>query len=488
MICLLALGLLASIAFGNDSLRCRMIDWLDAPTNHNFLHEPVNDTWPAGWSYSGTGHWDLAMGDSFMVWLSGNRSIKYMNPWNSTQIDTFFTDSGFVSADLIGCAIDSVRTFVVGDGFVFAFDFRTTYARYWSYMHTPWADYHFAALEDSFLYTDGGSTGLTRINVANPESIFIDKTYDYSVANSGLEIVDQRAINLGAYSGYDDDAGTAWPYIHIQTVNFEPPDPVSGGGVKYRNRFFGGGTIFRGCLFTVNSYMSDYPDWAIGQNNFYRGVTDLIYTFDSHWDGQAVFCVEALNENIMAAGFEHGISVLNIQNLDSIYEVAYYMDLDSTMDITHLAMKESRIYAMGHPRDGYVRLYMFDVGDSVVSTIGETAPVKPSAIEISAHPNPFNSSVTIAIEGVGDGSPVPFDVEIYDLNGRMVDRGTVGAYCIRPFDGSTRLTPTTQEYIWQPDESLPSGVYLVRARVETGSINGVEATGATATKRIVHLK
>jgi len=317
-----------------------------------------------------------------------------------------------------------------------------------STIYTADADYHFAALEDSFLYTDGGSTGLTRINVANPESIFIDKTYDYSVANSGLEIVDQRAINLGAYSGYDDDAGTAWPYIHIQTVNFEPPDPVSGGGVKYRNRFFGGGTIFRGGLFTVNSYMSDYPDWAIGQNNFYRGVTDLIYTFDSHWDGQAVFCVEALNENIMAAGFEHGISVLNIQNLDSIYEVAYYMDLDSTMDITHLAMKESRIYAMGHPRDGYVRLYMFDVGDSVETGQCEAENL-PTDFRFWNYPNPFNSSVKFAMDFVPEG------IEIYDVNGRLVEY-------IHVTEGYKTLP---YEVMWNPHD-LSSGIYF--ARIQSG--------------------
>ncbi len=111
----------------------------------------------------------------------------------------------------------------------------------------------------------------------------------------------------------------------------------------------------------------------------------------------------------------------------------------------------------------------------------------PEAFAISAHPNPFNSAVKIAVEGVGDGSPVPFEVEIYDVNGRMVEGGTVGAYCIRPFDGSTRLTPTTQEYIWSPDKSLPSGVYLVRARFDSRSLSGVETT-ATAAKRVVYLK
>jgi len=137
LLCLLALALLCVAALAApDSLACRMIDWLDAPTSYDFTHESrAWDTYT--YEYSGTKNWDLEMGDSVLVWLSGNRSVKYINPWDSTQIDTFFIDSGFVSADLIGCAIDSVRNFVVGDGFVFAFDFRTTYARYWSYMHTP---------------------------------------------------------------------------------------------------------------------------------------------------------------------------------------------------------------------------------------------------------------------------------------------------------------------------------------------------------------
>ena len=108
----------------------------------------------------------------------------------------------------------------------------------------------------------------------------------------------------------------------------------------------------------------------------------------------------------------------------------------------------------------------------------EEFSARPGDFAISAHPNPFNSAVTIAIDGVGDGSSVPFDVEIYDVNGRMVEGGTVGAYCIRPFDGSTRLTPTTQEYIWSPHESLPSGVYLVRA----------VAGDVSSSKRIVFLK
>jgi hypothetical protein len=99
-----------------------------------------------------------------------------------------------------------------------------------------------------------------------------------------------------------------------------------------------------------------------------------------------------------------------------------------------------------------------------LTALAETAPIKPSAIEISAYPNPFNSAVTIAVDGVGDGSPVPFDVEIYDVNGRMVEGGTVGAYCIRPFD------------------------YLVRARVGGRGDLAPTAGDGAATKRIVYLK
>ncbi len=104
---------------------------------------------------------------------------------------------------------------------------------------TPGASYHFAALEDSFLYTDGGSTGLTRINVANPESIFIEKTYEYSFASNDLVVKSQRVYCFASYSRYDDDDGTAWPFFQSQSVDFSPPVPA-GGSYTFENRFFGG--------------------------------------------------------------------------------------------------------------------------------------------------------------------------------------------------------------------------------------------------------
>jgi len=74
---------------------------------------------------------------------------------------------------------------------------------------------------------------------------------------------------------------------------------------------------------------------------------------------------------------------------------------------------------------------------------------KPEKPGISVYPNPFNSAVNIK-ERKFNGSSVR--VEIFDINGRPVFETPVGAY---------RDTPV----IWQPEKSIHSGVYLVRAKI-----------------------
>jgi hypothetical protein len=124
------------------------------------------------------------------------------------------------------------------------------------------------------------------------------------------------------------------------------------------------------------------------------------------------------------------------------------------------------------------------------------APPKPSAFEISAYPNPFNSSVTIAVDCRGLINQTP-TVEIFDLNGRKIDviaRRAEPNEAISPNNRSSVPLDTRRdavsinncEFVWQPHESLPSGVYLVRARV--GGRGDLAPTGQTATKRIVYLK
>ncbi|MCD6501847.1 T9SS type A sorting domain-containing protein [bacterium] len=100
--------------------------------------------------------------------------------------------------------------------------------------------------------------------------------------------------------------------------------------------------------------------------------------------------------------------------------------------------------------------------------------LKPLVYEISAYPNPFNSAVKISIDchSRENGNP---EIEIFDINGRLVDNIPIAR-------GNS--APANREYIWQPDQSLGSGVYLVRARFDRLTDRGEESV----TKRVVYLK
>ena len=78
----------------------------------------------------------------------------------------------------------------------------------------------------------------------------------------------------------------------------------------------------------------------------------------------------------------------------------------------------------------------------------ETASKK---LKLSVSPNPFNSSCIIT-------APSGAKLEIYDLRGRLISKG------IQPFAESQGK----RTFIWQPDEAIQSGVYIVRATMENG--------------------
>ncbi len=111
--------------------------------------------------------------------------------------------------------------------------------------------------------------------------------------------------------------------------------------------------------------------------------------------------------------------------------------------------------------------------------ISEKSPERPDKFAISAYPNPFNSSVTIAFDCAGV-SVTPLRVEIYDVNGRRV---FVIPYSDRESKGGTsnldsRFHGNDKDVVWRPDASIGSGIYLVRARYLSRSI----------TKPIIYLK
>jgi len=112
--------------------------------------------------------------------------------------------------------------------------------------------------------------------------------------------------------------------------------------------------------------------------------------------------------------------------------------------------------------------------------IAETST--PQHFEISAYPNPFNSTCRIEIES---GEWRVENVEIFDINGRMVEPVTE----LVEVPGGNKLPSTSSgsalhEFTWRPAPSLGSGVYLIRARFDGLSDRGTQSTS----KRIVYLK
>jgi hypothetical protein len=101
----------------------------------------------------------------------------------------------------------------------------------------------------------------------------------------------------------------------------------------------------------------------------------------------------------------------------------------------------------------------------------EASP-RPENLDLRVYPNPFNSKVEIRIQNSEDRIE---KIEIYDIEGKKVFTEIVGAN--RRFaQGQPSVDP--YETVWQPAPYIPSGIYLVRAKIGNSEI----------AKRMVYLK
>ena len=155
--------------------------------------------------------------------------------------------------------------------------------------------------------------------------------------------------------------------------------------------------------------------------------------------------IEVLNDVILAVGFDHGLSILNYTDLDSIYEVAYYRDPDSLFRFTHYALKENRLYAMAHPEDRICRMYMFELDEGVISGQGESSI--PENFQFYNFPNPFNSECQMVINA--DRDYRNSELEVFDINGRKV------------YTESISLKMGINRFVWTP-QGNSSGLYFAR--------------------------
>jgi len=123
-------------------------------------------------------------------------------------------------------------------------------------------------------------------------------------------------------------------------------------------------------------------------------------------------------------------------------------------------------------------------------------------------PNPFNSSVVITVSysaGVAENSVSTegkqrdeMTLKVYDIRGNLIvtpcsadrsaslvplDKGDRNRAPAKVSGGSWTNEQSTggasRRFIWTPDKSIASGIYLVRATTQDGQ---------TITKRIVYLK
>jgi len=109
----------------------------------------------------------------------------------------------------------------------------------------------------------------------------------------------------------------------------------------------------------------------------------------------------------------------------------------------------------------------------------------PTKFALHAYPNPFNGAVNISVDFRSESAERLSTIEVFDVNGRRVAQLPVGEHLrVLPNVDETengrahRPSPTQDVVVWRPDQSLGSGVYLVRA-----SIGDCERTA-----RVVYLK
>jgi hypothetical protein len=104
---LMAFGLFAA----PDSLACRMIDWLDVEGTTLYY----GPSYPGDYSYRGPYLWDMAMGDSFLVWCPGTDWFYFINPFSQTEIETL-AGFDYGSVNVKGVVVKDSITYLVGGG------------------------------------------------------------------------------------------------------------------------------------------------------------------------------------------------------------------------------------------------------------------------------------------------------------------------------------------------------------------------------------
>ena len=265
---------------------------------------------------------------------------------------------------------------------------------------------------------------------------------------------------------------------------FAPGSMRVGGLYLYSCTIYGNGLI-------AGEFISPHWGWnyVYAMNCLIVGNPSFTYEWFHGYNSQIIETSDTIYLNRIFLDYPHG----NFHLADSSAAIGagdttflrYYFYLeDDTLVIDHDLDGNPRPDPPGSMPD----LGCYENPRAIAEAIDEAPSARPADIAISGYPNPFNSAVTISLAGASHASPA--GVEIFDINGRMVD---VIARRATPDAAISPLTETDchafqarndgyREYIWQPDATLGSGVYLVRATFPQ------QTASAVCTKRVVYLK
>lgn len=240
-------------------------------------------------------------------------------------------------------------------------------------------------------------------------------------------------------------------------------------------------------LVTFEEEDTNYMEQKVLPDPFQIGDEWVMMLFDSSWtEGTATYC-QHIEMNGEAIALENiTVPAGTFMNCVKITMVGFYTILvmvgSDTMYYGEGSIGEHtlwtgegigpvKFYDMEIEEDETTETYTVLLDYDVTGINGKPYSM-PDCPSIKLYPNPFNSSCRIQVSGIGNQES---EIEIYDLRGNVV-----WANGVRPTDeGRIVYAPTSHTFIWQPDETISSGIYLVKTMTEDGQ---------KITKRIVYLR
>jgi len=252
------------------------------------------------------------------------------------------------------------------------------------------------------------------------------------------------------YTCRSSDGGASWDTIFPPPIYLYDPivvDPFDENCVYFRAHY----TTNGGESFTANDTVESLGNTVINSANpanvafvsaIYPEVGDRICCILMTADYCATLVridlpFEFVTQSITAAISSHELSTVH-PDIDFLYCASYY-----------------GVSGVG--------LWRMDISSYLLDIESEQTTMYPELNEISAYPNPFNSSCKIT-------APLGARIEVFNLSGQKISI----PHSLGILEGISKR----HVVVWQPDKSADSGIYLVRAVIEDKFV----------VKRIIYIK